>query len=154
MTHRLIVVLLLVLVIHTVNAFGQTAEPGACRTTPTLTDPVAGQHWNGWGAGVTNTRFQPADQSRLNAADVPKLRLKWAFGIANVTQARSQPAIAGGRLFMASDSGVIYALDPKTGCTYWTFKAQANIRAAISVDKRAIYFADTKANAYAVDRAT
>ena len=84
----------------------------------------------------------------------PKLKLKWAFGIPNVMQARSQPAVAGGRLYMASDSGVVYALDPKTGCTYWTFKAQASIRAAISVDRRAIYFADTKANAYAVDRAT
>lgn len=55
---------------------------------------------------------------------------------------------------MASDSGVVYALDPKSGCTYWTFKAQAGIRAAISVGPRAIYFADTRANAYAVDRAT
>jgi polyvinyl alcohol dehydrogenase (cytochrome) len=90
----------------------------------------------------------------LSAADVPKLKLKWAFGIADVTQARSQPAVAGGRLFMASDSGVVYALDPKTGCTYWTFKAQASIRAAVSVGARAVYFADTKANAYAVDRAT
>src|SRR5262249_56901776 len=100
---------------------------------------------------ATNTRSQPADQAKLAAADIAKLKVKWAFGIANVMQARSQPAIAGGRLFMASDSGVVYALDPKTGCTYWTFKAQTNIRAAISVDSRAIYFADTKANAYAID---
>src|SRR5690242_15379610 len=135
------------------TAFAQT-EPGACRTNPALTDPNTGSHWNGWGAGVTNTRFQPADQAKLSAADVPKLKLKWAFGIPNVMQARSQPAIAGGRLYMASDSGVVYALDPKTGCMYWTFKAQASIRAAISVDRRAVYFADTKANAYAIDRAT
>src|SRR6516164_5624287 len=125
-----------------------------CSTTPPLTSPDAGPHWNGWGANVSNARFQPAQQAGLTAADIPKLKLKWAFGIENVTQARSQPAIAGGRLYMASDSGVIYALDPKTGCTYWTFKAQANVRAAISVGPRAIYFADTKANAYAVDRAT
>src|SRR5437870_4172807 len=125
-----------------------------CQTTPPLTDPSTGMHWNGWGAGVTNSRFQPAAQAKLTAADVPKLKLKWAFGIANVMQARSQPAIAGGRLFMASDSGVVYALDPRSGCTYWTFKAQASIRAAISVGPRAIYFADTKANAYALDRAT
>jgi polyvinyl alcohol dehydrogenase (cytochrome) len=110
--------------------------------------------WNGWGGAVTNTRFQSEDQARLSASDVPKLKLKWAFGIENVMQSRSQPAIAGGRLFMASDSGVVYALDPKTGCTYWTFKAQAGIRAAISVGQLAIYFADTKANAYALDRAT
>src|SRR5262245_206008 len=117
-------------------------KPGACPTTPALTNTASGAHWNGWGSSITNTRFQPADQSRMSSADVPKLKLKWAFGILNVTQSRSQPAIAGGRLFMASDSGVIYALDPKSGCTYWTFKAQANVRTAISVDTRAIYFAD------------
>jgi polyvinyl alcohol dehydrogenase (cytochrome) len=154
MKHPLLPLLLLLATINAASAFAQTTEAGACRTTPPVTDPATGARWNGWGAGVTNTRFQPQDQARLSAADVPKLKLKWAFGIANVTQARSQPAISGGRLFMASDSGIVYALDPKTGCTYWTFKAQANIRAAISVDKRAIYFADTKANAYAVDRVT
>ena len=148
------VAVLLFILLVTTFASAQTPDPGACQATPALTDPAAGRHWNGWGAEVTNTRFQSADQARLNAADVPKLKLKWAFGIANVMQARSQPAIAGGRLYMASDSGVVYALDPKTGCTYWTFKAQASIRAAISVGPRAIYFADTKANAYAVDRAT
>jgi polyvinyl alcohol dehydrogenase (cytochrome) len=126
----------------------------ACPSTPPLSNPDAGSHWNGWGANVANTRFQTGQQAGLAAADVPKLKLKWAFGIDNVTQARSQPAVAGGRLYMASDSGMVYALDPKTGCTYWTFKAQANVRAAISVGPRAIYFADTKANAYAIDRAT
>src|SRR5204862_8205688 len=102
-----------VLIALGVQAFGQT-----CETSRPLSDPAAGPRWNGWGAGVTNTRFQPADQARLSASDVPKLKLKWAFGIPNVMQARSQPAIPGGRLFMASDTGVVYALDPKTGCTY------------------------------------
>src|SRR5215475_392419 len=148
------VAVVIAVAIYTGSVFAQTPEPGACQTTPALTDPAAGRHWNGWGSSVTNTRFQPADQARLAAADIPKLKLKWAFGIPNVMQARSQPAIAGGRLYMASDSGVVYALDPKTGCSYWTFKAQASIRAAISVGPRAIYFADTKANAYALDRAT
>jgi polyvinyl alcohol dehydrogenase (cytochrome) len=151
---QIVISSLLTIVLHLSPVLAQTTKAGACATSPALTDPSAGAHWNGWGAGVTNTRFQSADQARLTAADVPKLKLKWAFGIDNVTQARSQPAIAGGRLFMASDSGAVYALDPKTGCTHWTFKAQTNIRAAISVGQNAIYFADTKANAYAVDRAT
>ena len=64
---------------------------------------------------------------------------------------------------MASQSGVIYALDPKTGCTHWTYKAQAGVRTAISVGPvgpanaptgYAIYFADAQARAYAVDAAT
>lgn len=154
MKNRWILRSLIFCILTAPTAFAQTAEVGVCSTTPPLTDPSAGPRWNGWGAGVTNTRFQNASQARLTADDLPKLKLKWAFGIANVMQARSQPAIAGGRLFMASDSGVVYALDPKTGCTYWTFKAEGNVRTAISVDQRAIYFADGKANAYAVDRQT
>jgi len=145
---------LIIFVLFATSAFAQAPEAGKCGTNPQLTNPSAGTRWNGWGVNVSNTRFQPADQARLSAADVPKLKLKWAFGIPNVMQARSQPAIAGGRLYMASDSGMVYALDPKTGCTYWTYKAQASIRAAISVDARAVYFADTRANAYALDRST
>jgi polyvinyl alcohol dehydrogenase (cytochrome) len=91
------------------------------------------------------------------------LKLKWAFGIADVTQSRAQPAIVGGRLFMGSQSGAIYALDPATGCTHWTYKAQAGVRTAVSVGPigpadaptgYAIYFADAQARAYAVDAAT
>jgi polyvinyl alcohol dehydrogenase (cytochrome) len=154
MKHCCVAGSLLIMAVHVAAAFAQTPEPGACQTTAPLTDPAAGPRWNGWGASVTNARFQPTTQAGLRAADIPKLKLKWAFGIPNVSQARSQPAVVGGRLFMASDSGMVYALDPKSGCTYWTFKAQAGVRAAISVDRAAIYFADTKANAYALDRAT
>ncbi len=89
--------------------------------------------------------------------------MQWAFGVTDVTQSRSQPAIVGGRLFMASQSGAVYALDPATGCLHWTYKAQAGVRTAISVGPvgpanaptgYAIYFADAQARAYAVDAAT
>ena len=45
-----------------------------------MADPAASASWNGWGNDNSNTRFQPAAQARLTAADVPKLKLKWAFG--------------------------------------------------------------------------
>jgi polyvinyl alcohol dehydrogenase (cytochrome) len=88
--------------------------------------------------------------------------LKWAFGYAGVNAARAQPTIAGGRLFVASENGEAHALDPKTGCTYWTFRAQAGIRTGLSVGPyksasgsgQAVYFGDVKANAYAVDAQT
>jgi len=52
--------------------------PNQCRNNPTLVDPAGGPGWNGWGADSANTRFQPADQANLPAADVPRLTLKWA----------------------------------------------------------------------------
>lgn len=124
--------------------------------------PGSGPLWNGWGPDTHNTRHQPA-AGGITAANVANLKLKWAFGVADVTQSRAQPAVVGGRLFMASQSGVIYALDPATGCTHWTYRAQAGVRTAISVGPvgpasaptgYAIYFADAQARAYAVDAAT
>ncbi|HEY7446495.1 MAG TPA: PQQ-binding-like beta-propeller repeat protein, partial [Vicinamibacterales bacterium] len=132
---------------------------GRCATATPMSDPASGAHWNGWGAGVTNARFQPLERGGLTAAHVPNLKLKWAFGFPGVTSARSQPAVVGGRLFVGSDTGVVYSLDAKTGCIYWTYRAQAGIRSALVVGPRggpgakgyAVYFADGVANAYALD---
>ena len=137
-----------------------TAVPNRCTTSPAMSDAATTPGWNGWGNGVANTRF--AANAGLTAADLPRLKLKWAFGYAGVNAARAQPTIAGGRLFVASENGEAHALDPKTGCTYWTFRAQAGIRTGLSVGPyksasgsgQAVYFGDVKANAYAVDAQT
>ena len=127
---------------------------GLCSAAPPLPELTAGGIWNGWGRDVRNTRYQP-DSGGIVAGNVARLSLKWAFGIPDATQSRAQPAVVGGRLFMGSSSGAVYALDAATGCTYWTFEAQAGVRTAISVGPLAsgyaIYFADAAARAYAVD---
>ncbi|HET7131339.1 MAG TPA: PQQ-binding-like beta-propeller repeat protein, partial [Gammaproteobacteria bacterium] len=143
----------------------RVAAQVAASSTAQCTAPPSSKsapEWNGWSPDVHNTRFQ-RDAGGLTAASVPSLKLKWAFGVPNVTQSRSQPAVVGGKLYMASASGEVYALDPKTGCTYWTYKAQSGVRTAISVGPvgpkgaptgTAIYFADAQARAYAVDADT
>ena len=118
-----------------------------------------GPLWNGWGVDVTNSRYQPGEHAGLAAADVPGLRLKWAFGYPNSATAQSQPTVVGGRLFVASERGVVYALDAGTGCTHWTFAAQSGVRSAMTVtrlpDRRhALFFGDFNANVYALDAAT
>jgi polyvinyl alcohol dehydrogenase (cytochrome) len=133
-------------------------EQGLCTATAPLRD--AGPQWNGWGPGVTNTRFQPAEAGGITGADVPRLRLKWAYGLPREQQARGQPAVFGGRLFVGSQAGAVYALDAKTGCTLWQFFPAAGLRSATSVapykypngrDGYAVYFVDAKAHAYALD---
>jgi polyvinyl alcohol dehydrogenase (cytochrome) len=124
--------------------------------TPTA-DPMQGPRWMAWGNDATNSRFAP--QGGLTAVDLPRLKLKWAFGYEGASSARVQPALAGGKLFAASDNAELHALDPKTGCTYWTFKADAGVRSALSVGpyrsggatRYAVFFGDQRANAYAVD---
>ena len=136
-------------------------ENGACAVSSPGGWPGldGGPLWNGWGVDVTNSRFQPGEHAGLAAEDVPRLRLKWAFGYPDSATAQSQPTVAGGRLFVASERGVVYALDAKTGCTHWTFAAQSGVRSAMSVtrlpDRRhALFFGDFNANVYALDAAT
>ncbi len=69
----------------------------------------------------------------LTAEQVPSLELKWAFAFPNGTSAFGQPAVAGGRVFVGSDNGFVYALNAASGCVYWSFQAQAGIRTAISI---------------------
>ncbi len=141
----------------TVSAASAAPTAGACPEGAPLPTLEAGQHWNGWGASVRNARFQ-ADAGGVTAGNVGHLTLKWAFGIPDATQSRAQPAVVGGRLFMGSQSGAVYALDAATGCTYWSFKAQAGVRTAVSIgpigSRYAIYFADANGRAYALDAQT
>ena len=99
---------------------------------PTRADPVAvgSVQWNGWGRDLFNTRYQP--EPAIRATDVPKLGLKWAFGFQGGNEI-GQPTLVDGRLFVASSAGRIYALDAKSGCTYWTYDAPAGSRTAISI---------------------
>jgi polyvinyl alcohol dehydrogenase (cytochrome) len=145
------------------RALGSTTTSSVsnkCSSSAAMSDPSRGPGWNGWGNGPSNTRY--AKEGGVTAADLPKLKLKWAFGYANVNAARAQPAYAGGRLFVASENAEVHALDPKTGCTHWTFVANSGIRTALAIGPYkmpggsgyAVYFGDAKANAYAVDAST
>jgi polyvinyl alcohol dehydrogenase (cytochrome) len=95
-------------------------------------DPVSvgSVQWNGWGHDLFNTRYQP--EPAIRAMDVPKLGLKWTFGFQGGNEF-GQPTLVDDRLFVTSSSGRIYALDAKTGCTYWTYDAPAGSRTAISI---------------------
>ncbi len=136
---------------------------GVCLpATPAFGDPLAGPRWIGWGADPANTRFQPLNAAGIAVADVPRLKLKWAFGFPEATQASAQPTIAAGRVFVGSQKGTVYALDAATGCAHWSFMAAAGVRTAIGVGsvsragaaRSAVFFGDTAAHVYALDAAT
>ncbi len=119
--------------------------------------------WNGWGADYDNTRYQP--KPGLKAADVPRLKVKWAFAYP-ASMAIGQPAIIGDRLYVTTDSGQVINLNAQTGCAYWAISVGAPVRTAVSVGalpaggvntsgaKFAAYFGDERANVYAVDAET
>jgi polyvinyl alcohol dehydrogenase (cytochrome) len=138
-----------------------TANAGAC-TRPEQRDfdlnkPPAIE---GWGMTAANTRHIEPRIAGLAANDVPKLRLKWAFGFAGASRARSQPTYAGGAIFVGSQSGEVHALDLETGCIRWTFQAAAEVRSAPAVEpwvagdttaKPRLFFGDLEGSVYAVD---
>lgn len=108
----------------------------------------------GW--GHDNRRFVPASVSGLSRADVPRMKLKWAYAYPNAVRARSQPAIGWGAVFVGSQNGTVYAFDLDTGCTRWTQRLTAEVRTAIVADPHAqrLYFGDVHGRAWALDAFT
>lgn len=104
----------------------KSAPPPAsafCRVgAPPFRYSPSGARWMGWSTGVANTRFQNSAAAGITAGDVPKLKLKWAFALGDETNARSQPAVDGGRIFLGTETGAVYSLDARTGCIYWNSK--------------------------------
>jgi len=112
--------------------------------------------WTSWGIDASNSRFQSAKAAGLSSADVPKLKLKWAFGFPGVTTAFGTPTVYGGRLFVGSADGTVYSLNAQTGCIYWMYKANDGVRTAITIsgDGQTAYFGDLHAYAHAVNANT
>lgn len=139
----------------------ELSNQGQCDNPLVLNPNSEKPRWSGWGLDAANRRFQ-SGETKINASNVGKLKLRWAFGIADATQARSQPAVVDDKLFMSSQTGTIYALGAKSGCTYWTYRAKAGARNAMSLaqvevagqQRPLLFFADAHANAYALDAET
>jgi len=130
-----------------------------CRDNPPLPNPASVPQWNGWSTDATNHRFQSAAAAAIRAQDVPRLRLKWAFGFPAGVSANAEPTIVSGRVFVGSDNGFFYSLDAASGCVYWSFEVGSTVRGAATVaataghaaSRYAVYFGDGRANVYALD---
>jgi polyvinyl alcohol dehydrogenase (cytochrome) len=116
--------------------------------------------FSGWGFDPANTRYVDSRSSGLSAANIGNLRLKWAFGVDGAIRMASQPALAGGAIYLGAQDGNVYALDQSSGCLRWQFHAPAEVRTGIVVSswnrddvsaRPRIYFGDLIGNVYAVD---
>lgn len=131
----------------------------SCKGEAAFRLDAAAPEWSGWSPSVTNSRFQDEAGAKLTASDVAKLKVKWAFNLGDVTVARSQPVIAGGRVFIGTATSAVYALDAESGCTRWGFQAApGGIRSGVTVGEAngtpAVFFGDASATMYALNART
>ena len=139
----------------------EPAPKAMCRSSAAFGVDPSQAVWAGFGQNLANTRFQ-SEKAGLSAADVPRLRLKWAFGLPGDVQSWAAITLAGGRLFVGSIAGNVYSLDASIGCVHWAFDAGTIVRTAVSIGRigtgeparYGAYFGDARGNAYAVDAAT
>jgi len=130
----------------------QGPDPNLCPSDTPL--QPNGPMWNGWSVDITNNRYQP--NPGFTAADVPKLKLKWAFSIPGTKN--PQPLIYGDRVYTGSMSGKLYSLDAKTGCVHWRVDFRGGIRATMTIGKMAsapsgyaLYSGDDRSYMHAYD---
>jgi polyvinyl alcohol dehydrogenase (cytochrome) len=120
-----------------------------------LDPPANPPGWSGWGGDLENSRFQPAPAAGLNRDQIKSLKFKWAFGFPGAAATFGQPTSSAGRLFVGSEDGTVYALDSATGCLWWSFKASATVKTAISIGNKGstAFFGDTNGVVYALKAA-
>ena len=130
----------------------QGPDPNVCRIHPALN--AGAPQWNGWGRDLENTRYQP--RPGFAAADIPKLKVKWAFAYPGTKN--TEAVIFGGRVFAASMAGKAYALDAATGCVHWRYDFRGGARATMSLGKNpkaasgwAVYLGDDRMFMRALD---
>ena len=96
-----------------------------------------GPQWNGMSPDpTTSVRFQSTAAAGLTVEQLPRLQRKWAFGFPDGSGVRGQPTVAGGRVFVGSDNGVVYGLDARTGCVHWSFEQPAGMDRLVVVGAR------------------
>jgi polyvinyl alcohol dehydrogenase (cytochrome) len=135
----------------------RTCKEDSSTSVAAIKSALNAPRWNGWSTSATNSRFQDAASAGLTSSDVPALKLKWAFNLGAVTIARSQPTIVGGRVYIATVTGAVFALDAATGCTHWGFKAN-QVRSGVAIGEAdgtpAVFFPDAGGTVYALNAAT
>jgi len=97
---------------------GQQSAPAGTDKMCATDSPIQATafDWPSLGLDENSSRFQPNPGFRT--ADVPRLKVKWAFSMAG----GGQPTIVGDWLFVTNRGGKFYALDARSGCVHWALE--------------------------------
>ena len=128
---------------------------GYCKTGPEFSSQPVNRHWAGWSYDISNSRHVTGITAGLS--QIRRMSLKWSFvfpDTGSTTNAGNQPSVVNGLLYIGHKNKNVYSLDALTGCTYWSFKADAGVRSVVAVEDGVAVFADYESNVYALDAAT
>ena len=94
----------------------------AVRSAEKATAPYSGAEWAAPGGDWGATRYSTLDQ--ITRSNVGTLGGAWSIELPDRQVSKAPIMVTGGRMFVVSSAGQIFALDPATGRTLWTFKPQ------------------------------
>jgi outer membrane protein assembly factor BamB len=97
-------------------------------------------------------RGSPQLQGRADSLAPAKPQLAWSFAAGKPIKGAA--AIAGGKVFIGDDGGVLHAIDSATGKEQWSFKTEGAIEATPLVVGGAVFVGSSDGNLYALDPAS
>ncbi|MEM9622099.1 MAG: PQQ-binding-like beta-propeller repeat protein [Pseudomonadota bacterium] len=137
---------------------GQEVSDIPSCSEPVEFDALAPALAGNWGIQQDNSRYIDAATAGFSAADVSRLQPSWAVSFPGANRVRSQPALAGGLMFVGSHNGRVYALDQQSGCQVWSYQAAGEVRTGIVVSPwqqtdttTRLFFGDVLGNVYGLD---
>jgi outer membrane protein assembly factor BamB len=124
------------MVIHPYSA--SEAQPEECAT----------------GALVDSRLILGSRAGRVVAVDTASGRLIWSVPIAGGVDGEARFDQAHGQVYLGSDDGIFYALDPQEGTTRWSYKGKGAVERQPEVGAALVYFASAANRVVALEAAT
>lgn len=98
------------------------AAVGGAQPTGCADPDHAGGEWRSYGGDLNNSRDQVAE-GKIGPDTVGRLAMAWSFRTSSVQAGgggfSNTPVVADGCVYLASNSGFVYALDADTGTLAW-----------------------------------
>ena len=141
----------------TTSKYTEGKDPANMCNTEALN--LSNIRYSGWAGNPEGSGYIKPEVAQLSAAEVPELKLKWAFGFDGGTVSRSKPVVIDNSIIFGSQFGEIYCLNAETGCVQWIYRADSNVRGGIAVSQDnkgdiSLYFADFNCTTYALEANT
>jgi len=106
------------------------------------------------GALVDSRLVLGSRAGQVAAVDTATGRVVWSVPIAGSVDGEARFDSARGQVYLGSDDGVFYAIDPKDGSTRWSFRGKGSIESRPEVGPALVYFTSAANRVVALDAAT